>query len=117
MPTHLGNDFARVLRLPRETPRSLLRKKRDEKKFFLGLTFGNPYVTIFKVMRDRTMNQKEYSQKRHDEARKEYNAGVKKSEKQEAKAKAEVEGFYEVETEYGAKRGARQFQDFLEETF
>ena len=81
------------------------------------MTFGNPYVTIFKVMRDRTMNQKEYSQKRHDEARKEYNAGVKKSEKQEAKAKAEVEGFYEVETEYGAKRSARQFVDFLEETF
>ena len=117
MPTHLGNDFARVLRLPRETSRSPLRKKRDEKKFFLGLTFGKPYVTIFKVMRDRTMNQKEYNQKRHDEARKEYNAGVKQSEKQEAKAKAEVEGFYEVETEYGAKRGARQFVDFLEETF
>ena len=35
-------------------------------------------------------DQKEYSQKRHNEARKQYNAGVKQSEKQEAKAKAEV---------------------------
>ena len=34
-------------------------------------------------------DQKEYSQKRHNEARKQYNAGVKQSEKQEAKAKAE----------------------------
>ena len=61
--------------------------------------------------------QKEYSQKRHNEARREYNAGVKQSEKQEAKAKAEVVDLYDVETEYGAKRGARQFVDFLEETF
>lgn len=84
------------------------------------MTFALDYVTIFKVMRDRTMNQKdqkEYSQKRHNEARKQYNAGVKQSEKQEAKAKAEVIDLYEVETEYGAKRGARQFIDFLEETF
>ena len=81
------------------------------------MTFSKPYVTIFKVMRDRNMNQKEYSQKRHNEAREQYNAGVKQFEKEEAKAKAEVEGFYEVETEYGAKRGARQFVDFLEETF
>ena len=84
------------------------------------MTFALDYVTIFKVMRDKTMNQKdqkEYSQKRHNEARKQYNAGVKQSEKQEAKAKAEVVGLYEVETEYGAKRGARQFIDFLEETF
>lgn len=89
----------------------------DEKKLFLGLTFGKPYVTIFKVMRDRTMNQKEYSQKRHDEVRKQYAAEVKQFDKVEDEAKAEVEGFYEVETEYGAKRGARQFVDFLEETF
>ena len=71
-------------------------------------------------MRDRNMNQKdqkEYSQKRHNEARKQYDAGVKQSEKQEAKAKAEVIDLYDVETEYGAKRGARQFVDFLEETF
>ena len=84
------------------------------------MTFSKPYDTIFKVMKDRNMNQKdqkEYSQKRHNEARKQYNAGVKQSEKQEAKAKAEVVGLYEVETEYGAKRGARQFIDFLEETF
>ena len=84
------------------------------------MTFALDYVTIFKVMRDKTMNQKdqkEYSQKRHNEARKQYNAGVKQSEKQEAKAKAEVVDLYEVETEYGAKRGARQFIDFLEETF
>ena len=113
----MGNDFARVLRLPRETPRSLLRKKRDEKKSFLGLTFGNPYVTIFKVMRDRTMNQKEYSQKRHDEVRKQHAVEQEQFSKVENKAKAEVEGFYEVETEYGAKRSARQFVDFLEETF
>ena len=84
------------------------------------MTFALDYVTIFKVMRDRTMNQKdqkEYSQKRHDEVRKQYNAGVRQSEKQEAKAKAEVVDLYDVETEYGAKRGARQFIDFLEETF
>jgi len=84
------------------------------------LTFSKPYVTIFKVMRDRDMNQKdqkEYSQKRHTEARKQFEAGVRKSEKQEAKAKAEVIDLYDVETEYGAKRGARQFVDFLEETF
>ena len=84
------------------------------------MTFALDYVTIFKVMRDRAMNQKdqkEYSQKRHNEARKQYNAGVKQSEKQEAKAKAEVINLYDVETEYGAKRGARQFVDFLEETF
>ena len=84
------------------------------------MTFSKPYVTIFKVMRDRTMNQKdqkEYSQKRHNEARKQYNVGVRQSERQEAKAKAEVINLYEVETEYGAKRGARQFIDFLEETF
>ena len=63
------------------------------------------------------MNQKEYSQKRHNEAREQYDAGVKQSEKQEAKAKAEVIGLYDVETEYGAKRGARQFIDFLEEVY
>ena len=62
-------------------------------------------------------DQKEYSQKRHNEARKQFEAGVRKSEKQEAKAKAEVVNLYDVETEYGAKRGARQFVDFLEETF
>ena len=62
-------------------------------------------------------DQKEYSQKRHNEARKLFEAGVRKSEKQEAKAKAEVVDLYDVETEYGAKRGARQFVDFLEETF
>ncbi len=114
----MGNDFARVLRLPRETSRSpLRRKKRDEKKFSLGLTFSKPYVTIFKVMRDRNMNQKEYSQKRHDEVRKQHAVEQEQFSKVENEAKAEVEGLYEVETEYGAKRGARQFQDFLEETF
>ena len=92
-------------------------RKKVRKKSFLGLTFSKPYVTIFKVMRDRNMNQKEYSQKRHNEAREQYNAGVKQSDKVENEAKAEVEGLYEVETEYGAKRGARQFIDFLEETF
>jgi len=81
------------------------------------LTFALDYVTIFKVMRDRTMNQKEYSQKRHNEARKQYNVGVRQSERQEAKAKAEVISLYDVETEYGAKRDVRQFVDFLEETF
>jgi len=88
-----------------------------EKKLILGLTFALDYVTIFKVMRDRTMNQKEYSQKRHDEVRKQYNAEQKQFERHEAKAKAEVIDLYDVETEYGAKRGARQFIDFLEETF
>jgi hypothetical protein len=92
-------------------------RKKVRKKSFLGLTFSKPYVTIFKVMRDRNMNQKEYSQKRHNEALEQYNAGVKQSDKVENEAKAEVEGLYEVETEYGAKRCARQFVDFLEETF
>ena len=71
-------------------------------------------------MRDRDMNQKdqkEYSQKRHHAARKQFNAGVKQSDKVENEAKAEVEGLHEVETEYGAKRGARQFIDFLEEVY
>ena len=92
-------------------------RKKVRKKSFLGLTFSKPYVTIFKVMRDRNMNQKEYSQKRHNEAREQYNAGVKQSDKVENEAKAEVEGLYEGETEYGAKRGARQFIDFLEEVY
>ena len=81
------------------------------------MTFSKPYDTIFKVMKDRNMNQKEYSQKRHDEVRKQYNAEQKQFERHEAKAKAEVIDLYDVETEYGAKRGARQFIDFLEETF
>ena len=55
MPTHLGNDFARVLRLPRETSRSPLRKKRDEKKFFLGLTFTNFSDRLFPVSERNTM--------------------------------------------------------------
>ena len=60
------------------------------------------------------MNQKEYSQKRHNEVRKQYNAEQRQFKKHEAKAKAEVVDLYDVETEYGAKRGARQFIDFLE---
>ena len=63
------------------------------------------------------MNQKEYSQKRHDEVREQYNAEQKQFERHEAKAKAEVIDLYDVETEYGAKRGARQFIDFLEEVY
>ena len=77
-------------------------------------------------MRDRTMNQKdqkEYSQKRHDKVRKQYQADVEQFERVENEAKAKVVDLYDMEADYVPEEGrkgkwiARQFVDFLEETF